>query len=260
MDNQILEDQRKFVDEVQKILDNNMISHAYFLEHNNYSKYREVLKYLCREFLKKNTSPQNLSLINDNFDYPEIKLLEANGKTIKKEQVLELKNMCLEKPIMGKYIIYIIDGAEYLNSSSANTILKFLEEPEENIIGILVSNNRYQVINTLISRCQILSLNPAVDSDLENDSNILNFIYKIKNRDYGLFVDIRDMYALEKKEVLLFLKNVQTYCMNIIDTYIGAKIIEVIEEKKNDLKYNVNMKLFLDNLVLELIEVSLCIS
>ena len=38
---------------------------------------------------------------------------------------------------------YIIKNAERLNPSSANTILKFLEEPEDNIIAILLTNNRY---------------------------------------------------------------------------------------------------------------------
>ena len=52
----------------------------------------------------------------------------------------------------------IIKETEKLNASSANTILKFLEEPEDGIIAILLTDNRYHVLDTILSRCQILSL------------------------------------------------------------------------------------------------------
>ena len=54
--------------------------------------------------------------------------------------------------------IYIINHADKLNQSAANSILKFLEEPEENIIAILVTNNVYSLLDTIISRCQFIKL------------------------------------------------------------------------------------------------------
>ena len=254
MDNQILNKQKKVINEIDKIISNNKVSHAYFFEHNGNGDYKDILVYFCRELLKNSVSLKNIDLINENFDYPEIKFLEANGKNIKKEQIKTLQKECLEKPILGKYIIYIIDGAEYLNASSANTLLKFLEEPEDNIIGVLVSNSRYQVIDTLISRCQILSLSPSDDNN-NVDGAVINFINKVKNKDYSLFIDIKDIYSLEKKEILIFLNEIQNFCLNNIDNSYSISIIKIIEEKKEKLKYNLNIKLFLDNLVLELLEV-----
>ena len=57
-------------------------------------------------------------------------------------------------------LLFIIYNAEKLNTSSANTILKFLEEPEENIIAVLTTDNRYQVLDTILSRCQNLVFAP----------------------------------------------------------------------------------------------------
>ena len=260
MNNEIDSCQKEFFESVDRIISKNMISHAYFLEHNDYKKYRDIVIEFCKRLLENSTSRQNLNLINSNFDYPEIKILEANGKTIKKEQVLELKRSCLEKPIMGGYIIYIIDGAEFLNASSANTLLKFLEEPEGNIIGILIANSRYQVINTLISRCQIISLNPNVKQETEYDTNVLNFIKKIKSKDDSLLIDVREFYTWEKQDIIHFLNKVQNCCLDNKDDILNMKIIEIIEEKKKQLKFNLNIKLFLDNLVIELIEVELCMN
>ena len=258
MDNRIFDDQKDFFANIKKIIANNMVSHAYFLEHNNYLYYRETLVEFCKMILENSVSKNNFHLINDSFDYPEIKVLEAKGKPIKKEQVLELKKMCSEKPVMGKYIIYIIDGAEFLNASSANTLLKFLEEPEDNIIGILVGNSRYQVINTLISRCQILSLNPVIDESIEHGDGIFDFVEKVKNRDDSLLIDIRKMYSWEKHDIIQFLSEIQNCCLKDGNDLINMRIIKIIEENKKKLEFNLNLKLFLDNLVIELIEVSVC--
>ena len=45
-----------------------------------------------------------------------------------------------------------------LNVSSSNTLLKFLEEPEDGIVAILVTDSRYDLLNTIVSRCQVLTL------------------------------------------------------------------------------------------------------
>ena len=60
--------------------------------------------------------------------------------------------------------------------SSSNSLLKFLEEPEEGIIAILITNNINQMLDTIISRCQILKLkNKKVDyeSILEHIGNFI---------------------------------------------------------------------------------------
>lgn len=258
MDEIVLNEQKRFFDNIDTIIQDNRLSHAYFLETNGYSKYKQVLVELCKKILKGNTSSVNFNLINENFDYPEIKLLEANGKIIKKEDILSLKNSCLEKAVIGKYIIYIIDGAEFLNAASANTLLKFLEEPEENIIGILVSDNKYQIINTLISRCQILSLVPNVEDNNGYSDEVVSFVAKVHEGNYDLFVENRELYLKDKEQLLLFLDSVASYCLNDKYDKINMDIITIIEKRKNELKYNLNLKLFLDNLVLELIEVAIC--
>ena len=259
MNEKVLQTQKKFIEEINDIVDKNRLSHAYFIETNGYPYYMDAVLAFIKKILKDSTTEQNFNLINKEFEYPEIKLLSANGKIIKKESVINLKNECLIKPILGKYVIYIIDGVENFNASSANTMLKFLEEPEENIIGILVANNRYQVINTLISRCQILSLSPGI-MESEVDDEIVKFITKIKKKEKYVFLENKEKYVWDKEQVLLFLDQVCFYCLKDTCDIMNLSIVKLIEEKKKQLKYNVNIKLFLDDLVLELIEVISCIN
>lgn len=46
-----------------------------------------------------------------------------------------------------------------MNVQTANSILKFLEEPVDDIIAILITDNINMLLPTIISRCQVIKLN-----------------------------------------------------------------------------------------------------
>ena len=112
----------------------------------------------------------------DKEEYTELKIIEPDGNFIKKEQLLELQNSVLTKPVEGNKIIYIIKNCEKLNASSANCILKFLEEPEDDIIAILLTDNINMVIPTIKSRCQVLNFKNMKNNLFGNDK-LINFIF-----------------------------------------------------------------------------------
>jgi len=63
----------------------------------------------------------------------------------------------------GAYKIQIVWYSELLGKEG-NRLLKLVEEPSDNTIIILIANNRTQVLNTLRSRCQIISVPPLDDT------------------------------------------------------------------------------------------------
>ncbi len=165
----------------------NKISHAYLFETNNYQKGFDMAlsfgKYLlCKNHFVNNEKCDNcVQCINiDKHDFPELRIIDSDGLWIKKEQLDNLQKEFSKKAINGGNQVYIINHAEKLNAQAANSILKFLEEPEPNIIAILVTNNKYSLLDTIISRCQIISLK---DTKLEvsNMSNIENIAYHLFN-------------------------------------------------------------------------------
>ena len=99
----------------------------------------------------------NTCFLIDNHSYPELKIIKPDGLWIKKEQLLGLQKQFSYKAIQGNKKVYIIYEAEKMNSSAANCMLKFLEEPEDDIIAILISNNIHQLLPTILSRCQIIT-------------------------------------------------------------------------------------------------------
>ena len=69
-------------------------------------------------------------------------------------------------PFEGSKKVFIIDGADRMNSESANALLKTLEEPADDVILILLAPSEESIKHeTVISRCQKIDLRP-VDADV----------------------------------------------------------------------------------------------
>jgi DNA polymerase III subunit delta' len=62
--------------------------------------------------------------------------------------------------------IAVVDAVDDLNASSANALLKVLEEPPERALLLLVSNAPGRVLPTIRSRCRRLLLRPLDDADV----------------------------------------------------------------------------------------------
>ena len=75
-----------------------------------------------------------------------------------------IKGMSL-KTFEAKYKIQIIWMAEYLREAG-NTLLKIIEEPPADTIFILVVENVELILNTIISRTQLVKLPAIEDTDL----------------------------------------------------------------------------------------------
>jgi DNA polymerase-3 subunit delta' len=71
------------------------------------------------------------------------------------------------KSYESKYKVQIIWMAEYLREAG-NTLLKIIEEPPADTIFILVVENIELVLNTIISRTQLIKLPAIEDTDLAN--------------------------------------------------------------------------------------------
>ena len=58
-------------------------------------------------------------------------------------------------PQQGKYKVFIIDEVHMLSQAAFNAFLKTLEEPPPYAIFILATTEKYKIIPTILSRCQI---------------------------------------------------------------------------------------------------------
>lgn len=102
----------------------------------------------------------------DSLNHPDIIIVKPDGKFIKIDQIRTVQRQLQFKSLEGRYKVCIIDGAESMNLSSANALLKTLEEPPEGTILILVAGRRGSLPATIISRCQRIGFSPLNKDEL----------------------------------------------------------------------------------------------
>lgn len=195
---------------------NTSISHAYLID----VKHSSVGENFVFAFAKSLLCPYQYTSYEhcdnctqcgriDNHNYTEIKIIDSDGLWIKKEQLDILQEDFSKKAVEGEKRVYIIHDVEKLNKSAANSLLKFLEEPEPNIIAILTTHNFYQVLDTIVSRCQILTLSYDRENNTSQNLSMVELVqavlrqkkYDISNAsDFSLF----DMHIQNVLHFLLY--------------------------------------------------------
>ncbi len=278
MDN-ISDVKKKYIDYIDNIISNKKNSHAYLVELDNYEDDMKYV-YLFIKMLLCNMKSSDISnsdnkiikLVDDN-NYPDITVVSSETSIIKKSSIIELQKEFNNKSLFNNYKIYIIKEVEKLNGYSANTILKFLEEPEDNIIAFLLTDNRFHVIDTILSRCQILSLKESsYDYSFDDDKiDFLNYILNpedffinynelIKNN-YPDKLIFKDMLINSEKIILDYIscsddKKINNDINILLSKYDNRKligIISIIEDYLVKLEFNINYKLWVDSLFSSLI-------
>ena len=83
---------------------------------------------------------------------------EDGKKNITVAQIRNLRNDAYVKPHMASGRVFIIDKADTMNEQAQNALLKVLEEPPGEIVFILIAESKAALLDTVISRCTVLSL------------------------------------------------------------------------------------------------------
>lgn len=113
----------------------------------------------------------------DHNNHPDLHLLDAEGSTIKIDQIRQLQKDLSLRPLESEYKICLIDGAEWMNPAAGNALLKTLEEPQGKTLLCLLTARPEGLLDTIRSRCQRLPfrrlsqqrLSEVLESRLELD-------------------------------------------------------------------------------------------
>ncbi len=65
----------------------------------------------------------------------------------------------------GGWRVCVVDSAEELNTSSANALLKAVEEPPPRSVFLILAHEPQRVMPTIRSRCRKLTVSPLTDSE-----------------------------------------------------------------------------------------------
>jgi len=227
---------------LSNVIDENKLSHAFLVESNNYE---DVMNSVFKLFLEKKLI-FNIDDIENNIS---VRILRPIDNLIDKDQILNLQEFLSTMSFDGYYKLFFILNAGLMNEQSVNKLLKVLEEPNEKVVGFLISDNSNELLPTLISRCQVLK-NDIDASNVEVDEDIFNNLCKFKNFNFEDYIKFKVVVSKLDKVVInnLFLKYLAY--LDSEDDIFYLKVNDFL----NNIRYNVNIDLALDKLYFESLE------
>ena len=213
-------------------LEKGQLSHAYLISGTNGSPLLDIAKFFAKSILCDDPSPLACNscitcLRVDDDNYPDFFVFDGSKATIKKDAVTTIESSFDKKAFENKGIrIYILHLIENMTVEAINSILKFLEEPGQQIYAFLTTNNENSILPTIISRCQVL---------------------RMKLIDKNIVINDATSFGVDKKdaELLSYFYNDGELIKEIIDDkeineiFFAAKqcfeeVIQVMEESDKD--------------------------
>ena len=156
----ILDYQSEVVKLLENSINNNRLSHAYIFEGEKGSGLKEVALFLAKKLLCLNNFSacdecENCIRVNSG-THTNVIFIEPIQNTIRKDQINALIHEGNMTSLTDKNRIFIINNVEKMNRASANSLLKFLEEPTPNNYLILLCENTNALLETIVSRAQLV--------------------------------------------------------------------------------------------------------
>ncbi|WP_411954399.1 DNA polymerase III subunit delta' [Alkalibacillus sp. S2W] len=128
-----------------------------------------AMRSFCEEAVEESSEPcgecRSCKRIKSG-NHPDVHWLEPEGQSIKKEQIEFLQKEFTYTGLESNQKVYILSETDKMTTNAANRLLKFLEEPSQQTVAILMTENVGSVLNTILSRCQRIQFHALNQNDL----------------------------------------------------------------------------------------------
>lgn len=154
---------------------------------------------------------------------------------------------------------------ETFNPAAPNSILKLIEEPEDKIIFFFLTKDKENIIDTIISRSQVLPVKSNKKTYILNEIiNQLKDFLPPKSYENAIYLAEKSLEISKQENINAeeLVESIQTYYTNLLQANMEnrnyslklIKYIEIIERAKIELSKYITPQNVLDNLFFELIE------
>jgi DNA polymerase-3 subunit delta' len=92
--------------------------------------------------------------------YADVNVLQADGNTLKIEQVRDMQHTLSLRPVEARYRVVILRRFHEASGPAMDALLKTLEEPPPYVILLLTADTADNLLPTIRSRCQPINLRP----------------------------------------------------------------------------------------------------
>lgn len=243
----------KYLEEYQPViyktfvneLTNKKLSHAYLLSGRIGMPLKETALFLAKSILCDNPHPLACDVCMtcvrvDEGNYPDLMVFDGEEGKIKKGDIEHIttnfdKTALEEKGIM----IYVLHLAETMTPIAVNSLLKFLEEPGNNIYAFLTTENENKILPTIISRTQVLRFKEIDRQKIIKEAEIAGVFSEEAEMLSGLYSDverIKDVAASKEYETAKQALNdqLESLCMSPDDAVFSCQKLIIPSLKSQD--------------------------
>ena len=104
--------------------------------------------------------------------HPDVLVIEGTGaRTLHVEDIRNIRQDAYIAPNEGQRKVYIIKNAGDMSQQSQNALLKVLEKPPEYVVFILTCKSRSELLDTVLSRVQIFTVNCGGENTDDEDAD-----------------------------------------------------------------------------------------
>lgn len=240
---------------LKKSLEHDKVAHAYLLVGQN-EKYNLDIAFLLAQSIIEDKNDFACQICNtcknikDN-NYADLIYIDGSKESIKKTDIIELQEKLLTKGVLnsGKKI-YIINTVENTSSAALNSMLKLLEEPHPSIYAILITQNETNVLDTIVSRCQLIkTYGEEIDSVIKEYleigtnsflSNFLSYQYNYFDEAFLLDENLNVAYDYFESFIKAWPNNLDSFLYHLEKEVIDKDATEV----DNKISYLLKMIIF----------------
>ena len=155
--------------ELRKTVQNNLIGHSYIFQGTEGIGKELFAECFAKEILCGNLNGcdtcKSCIMFNSN-NHPDFMVINQDETALKIEEIREVIKKVIEKPIISKNKVYIINAADKMTREAQNCLLKTLEEPPEYMTMILIVSNENALLTTIKSRCTKITFNKLSNDEI----------------------------------------------------------------------------------------------
>lgn len=219
--------------------------------------------------------------------FPNKMVVAGEGK-ISVDQIRELKNTVKYGPANAGHLVVIVSAAHTMTTEAANSFLKLLEEPLPGVHFVLQAESAEQLLPTIRSRCQIVTFPALAAEDVQsffahseprvalemaanchNNPFLVPYYYErgdaLTPEEYVTYFEFVKWPLVERLNFAAVLSASKAQAHLLLMTWLNEltrawrtlrdadlRNLNRIIENIGQLKYNLNLRLHLENLFIQL--------
>ena len=246
---------------VSRLLQNhiklNRLNHAYIFEGVKGTKKLETALFFTKAMMCQNKDDElnpcnqcHECLRVDHLTHPNLFIVEPDGQMIKKEQIKQLIDEFSKTSLESGPRVNIIQEADKFNLSSANALLKTMEEPGEEIYQIMITENIQSLLPTIRSRGELIHFKELDRKLIRQKLQEMEILSSYANPISQYTSDIDAAIEIAKDDLMI---EIIDLVISIYDAFLDSKksaVITFLETSGKVLSDQSRTEFFLDFMIL----------